>query len=258
MKRLGFRMLMLSLVGLACAAPMLPGKDKVIQAAAKQSDLDQPIAWLEEAKRNYGAVKDYTCTLVTQENVKGKLLDRNVIQLKIKTQPFSVHMRWLQPEKSKKQEVLFVQGKNNNKMRVKNNLIFPNIVGYVSVDVNDPRVMEHSRHTIVEAGIGSMIDQSLAQWQKDRTVGKTNVATQEYLYNNRKCIRVELTRLEKSPAFEFCRTVIYLEKESKLPIRLENYGWPRPGTPADGELMEEFSYVNLQFNVDLKDADFNK
>ena len=52
--------------------------------------------------------------------------------------------------------------------------------------------------------------------------------------------------------------MIYLEKESKLPIRLENYDWPRQGGPAGGELLEMFSYINIAWNTGLKDADFNK
>jgi hypothetical protein len=65
-----------------------------------------------------------------------------------------------------------------------------------------------------------------------------------------------LTRVEKNPSFYCHRTVVYLEKESKMPIRLENYDWPRQGGPAGGELLEMFGYVNLQFNIGLKDADF--
>jgi hypothetical protein len=52
--------------------------------------------------------------------------------------------------------------------------------------------------------------------------------------------------------------VIYLEKASKMPIRLENYAWPQKGGLADGDLLEQFSYVNIQFNNGLKDAELNK
>ena len=153
----------------------LNGKDKqVIPAVAlAQADLDQAIVWMQEAKRNYAAVKDYSCMLVSQEQVNGKLLDQNFIQLKMKTEPFSVHMRWAAPEKSKGQEVVFVLGKNNNKMRVKSNLLVNKVVGFVSIDPTDPRVMEHSWHTILEAGMGNMIEQNLRQWELARKNGKT-------------------------------------------------------------------------------------
>jgi hypothetical protein len=236
----------------------LIGKDKQIipVAAVAQADLDQAIAWMQEGKRNYTAVKDYTCMLVSQENVNGKLLDANYIQLKMKAEPFSVHMRWAAPEKSKGQEVAFVLGKNNNKMRVNSKLLGGGL--WLSIDPNDKRVTQHSRHNILEAGIGNMIEQTLVQWDKDRKLGKTAVKTAVFLCNGKSCHKVELTRLAKDPAFYCHRTVIYLEKESKLPIRLDNYDWPREGGPAGGELLESFSYVNLEFNVGLKDADFNK
>lgn len=236
------------------------GQDKgVVPAALKQTELDQPIAWLQEAKRNFGAVKDYSCYMTSQENVNGKLLEKNVIYLRFKSEPFSIHMRWLEPKKSENQEVIYVHGKNNNKMRVKSNLLVQKLTGFVSVDVNDKRVTEHSRHTIIEAGIGNMIDQCLLQAAKDRELGKTKVApVTEYSFAGRKCLRVELTRVERDAAHYCYRTVVYLEKESKMPIRMENYDWPRAGGPTGGELLEMFSYSNITFNSGLKDADFNK
>ncbi len=256
MNRFGFRMVTVISLGVALLGSAA-AQQGVIPAAAKQSDLDQPLEWLQEARRNYTAVKDYTCTLVTQENVRGKLQDKSIINLKIKAEPFSVHMRWLEPEKSLNQEVIFVQGKNNNKMRVKSNLVLAKSF-FVSIDTNDKRVTEHSRHTILEAGIGNMIEQHISQWEKDRQIGKTIVKTEDYVCYDRKCIRIELTRTAKNPAFYCHRTVIFLEKESKLPILLENYDWPTADGPEGGELLEKFGYVRLQFNVGLKDADFNK
>jgi Protein of unknown function (DUF1571) len=236
-----------------------PGQEKkVIPAAVKQTPLDEPIAWMEQAKHNFTAVKDYSCTLLSQESVGGKLQEQNVIQLKMMNAPFSIHMRWLLPKASEGQEVIYVHGKNNNKMRVKSNVLGQKILGFMSLDPQDKRVTEHSRHTILEAGIGNMIDQTLRQWYKDRDLGKTKVSIQAFVYNNRQVHKIELTRMEKDAAFYCHRTVIYLEKESKLPIRLENYDWPRQGGPAGGELLEMFSYINIAWNTGLKDADFNK
>jgi len=233
------------------------GNDKqVIPATAvMQADLDQAISWIQEAKRNYAAVKDYSCMLVSQEKVNGKLLDANYIQLRMKTEPFSVSMRWVAPESNKGQEVVFVVGKNNNRMRVKSKET--GILGFVSIETNDKRVMAHSRHTINEAGIGNLIDQTILQWDRDRKVGKTTVTIAPYTCNGKACQRIEMVRTVKDPSFYCYRSVIYLEKDSKLPIRLDNYDWPTAANP-NGELLESFSYVNLEFNVGVKDAEFNK
>ncbi|MCS7047438.1 MAG: DUF1571 domain-containing protein [Gemmataceae bacterium] len=229
-------------------------------AAAPQpvSPLDQPIAWLQEAKRNYGAVQDYTCTMISRENIRGRLKDENVVQMKFRVTPFSVYLRWLSPPEVRNQEVVYVHGRNNNQMRVHAKGLIKGAVGFVSIDVNDPRVLEHSRHTILEAGIGNLIDQTLAHFLLERQINRTEVRIAEYDYDKRRCLRIENTRSERHPRFYAYRSVIYLDKESKLPIRNENYDWPRPGGPAGGELLESFSYVNLQFNVGLTDRDFNK
>ena len=43
-----------------------------------------------------------------------------------------------------------------------------------------------------------------------------------------------------------------------MPIRMENYDWPQQGGSLEGDLLESFSYVNLQFNTGLRDEEFNK
>lgn len=230
----------------------------VVPARAELSPLDQPIAWLSEGKRNFSVVKDYTCHLVSRERVKGVLLDQNIIEFKSKSEPFSVSMRWLAPDKFKGQEVVYVTGKNSGKMRVKSNFLGAGIVGFVNVDPTDPRVFQHSRHTIVEAGIANMIEQNLKHWQLSKSYGKTKVTVGESKYDKRDCIRIEITTTERHAGAYCYRSIIYLEKESKIPIRLEIFDWPRQGAPDDGELLETYSYVGLRFNTGLKDDEFNK
>ena len=227
-------------------------------APAAPAPLDQAIAWMQEAKRNYGAVKDYTCTLISRESIQGKMQkEDNIIQMKFRTTPFSVYMRWLAPSASKNQEVAYVAGKNNNQMRVQSKGILK-LTGFHSIATDDPRVLEHSRHTINDAGIGKLIDATLAAWTVDRQLGRTVTRIAEYEYNNRRCLRIENIRSERRPQYYAHRGVIFLELESKLPIRNENYEWPRQGGPATGELFEVYSYTDLRFNVGLTDRDFNK
>ncbi|MSQ97296.1 MAG: DUF1571 domain-containing protein [Gemmataceae bacterium] len=235
------------------------GQDKVIPAAnLVRSSLDQPIEYLLEAKRNYTVVKDYSCIMVSQERVGGKLGETNMMQMKVKAAPFSVWMKWIAPDKSKNQEVAFVAGKNNNKMKVKSNLLVIKAVGFLSIAPDDPRVLERSRHTILEAGIGNSIEQNLRHWQLARQAGKSKATISEAEFNKRACIRVEIVSTERVKDSYCCRTVLFFEKISKLPIHLENYDWPRQGGPSGGELLESFGYMNLQFNTGLKDSEFEK
>ncbi len=226
-------------------------------AAPGVRPIDQAMAWMQDAKRNYTAVKDYTCTMVSRENVKGKLKEESIVQTKFRVSPFSIYMRWLSPPELKNQEVAYMHGKNNNQMRVHSKGILK-IAGFVSVDVNDPRVLEHSRHTIYEAGIGHLIDHTLRCWETDRKIGRSQMQIAEYDYDNRRCLRLEAVRPERRPEYYAYRSVIFLDKDSKLPIRHESYDWPRAGGPPTGELLESYSYVDLRFNVGLTDKDFSR
>ena len=58
------------------------------------------------------------------------------------------------------QEVAFVQGKNADKLRVRNVGVLK-VAGFISIDIDDKRALEHSRHTIREAGIGNLIDRTV-------------------------------------------------------------------------------------------------
>ena len=233
-------------------APVVPASANV------PSPFDQPLAWFLDAKRNFTAVQDYSCTLTKRENVNGTLSDDHFIEAKFRTQPFSVYMRWLAPSKYYGQEVAFVLGRNNNKMRVHSKGLIKGSIGFVSLDINDRRVLELSRHTIYDAGIGNLIEQSIKSLDIEKQIAKTQVHISEVQFDNRPCLRVELVRQEKRPQFDFYRTVFYLDKDAKLPVRAENYEWPRTGGPPTGELVEQVSFTNLRWNIGLTDKEFNK
>jgi hypothetical protein len=227
-------------------------------SAVVGNPFDQPYVWLSEARRNFAVVKDYTCTLAKRENINGVLSDEHIIEAKFRSQPFSVYMRWLAPAKLYGQEAAFIQGVNGNKMRVHSKGVIKGAVGFVSLDLNDRRVTEQSRHTINDAGIGNMIDQAYKYVEGERQIGKGQVRTTEVMYDNRRCLRVEMIRGERRLPTDFYRTVLYLDKDSKLPIRAENYDWPRQGGTPGGDLMELVSFSNLRWNQGLTEKEFNK
>ena len=89
--------------------------------------------------------------------------------------------------------------------------------------------------------------------------GRTQVRMAEYEYNKRRCVRVEMIHPDnRSRQYLFYRTVVYFDKQSHLPIRIENYDWPRRGGDANGDLTESYSYANLQLNVGVAEAVFNR
>jgi hypothetical protein len=225
-------------------------------APTPQSPLDQPLRLIAEAQQAYMTVYSYECVLISQERVNGKLQPQKVMQMTFRKNPFSVYMKWLAPKEDLGQEVCFVEGRNQNAMKVLPAGLFKGM-GWKTIQINDPMVMQHSRHTIMEAGFGNWIDRFGKSWAAERITGKTQVQTAEYEYNKRRCIRVETIHTARDRLSYCYRTVIYFDVEKHLPVRLECYDWPRQGGPPEGELLECFSYINLNFNIPIQEALFD-
>ena len=247
-----------SLLGLAVTAGANPqGGPPAQQAPAVAAPLDDPLRLIDNARRSMEGIRDYTCLLVKRERLRGELQPENLVSMKVRNRPFCVYMRWLRPKQFDGQEVCYMQGKNNGQMRAQSPGIL-GLAGFISVDVDDPRVIANSRHTILEAGIGNLIERMAKAWEQERAWGLTQVSLADYEYNRRRCTRVE-TIHPTNPGNRFTsyRTVMYFDKEHHLPIRIEVYDWPRQGGSRDGELLEVYSYADLKLNVGLKDETFN-
>src|SRR5437016_5386397 len=66
------------------------------QGPAPQSSnpMDPPLRLLAEARGSYKEIKDYACLFIKRERIRGQLQPENLIQLKVRSQPFSVYMQW--------------------------------------------------------------------------------------------------------------------------------------------------------------------
>jgi hypothetical protein len=219
--------------------------------------IDQAIRLIEKAKAAYEKITDYECVLVKREKLGDSLSPNHLIQLKVRTSPFCVSMCWNEPKTCAGQEVCYVAGKHEGKMRVKPAGLL-GAVGFVSVDPNDPRVRKTTRHSITQAGIGNVIEMAAKGWPLEKEWGLTEVKVGAFLYAKRKCMRVEMTHPTQADGkFLYHKNVIYFDEETALPIRIENYDWPeKPGQPP--ELLEVFCYLNLKINPGLADSCFDR
>ncbi len=246
------------------SSPPPPSAPQPMETTAPQapapaaSPMDEPIRLIQEAQKAYQEVRDYTCLLVKRERMNGTMPPEAVMEMKVRTKPFSVYLKWIQPRTEAGQEVCYVAGRNDGKMRVHPKGVLGSFAGFVSLDVNDPRVRRLSRRNITEAGIGNPIERFSASWEIERRDKLTDqVKVAEYEYNRRRCMRVETIHpTNGNGRFNYYRDVVYFDKQTHLPIRLEFYDWPRQaGDP--GQLVESYSFANMRINIGLGDEVFN-
>ena len=224
-------------------------------AGPAPASMEIPVRLIAEARQSYQGVTDYTCLFVKQENLHGQLQPQNLINMWARTKPFSVYMYWKKPNEG--QEACYVAGRNSGMMRAHSTGLI-GAVGFVSLDPSDPRCLENSRHPITDAGVGRLIERLADRWELENRVNKTIVHIAEYDYDKRRCIRVDTLHPDNTgKEFLFYRTVVYFDKTTRLPIRLDNYDWPRPGGDPNGALMESYSYAGLKLNVGVPDSTFD-
>src|SRR5437899_1253652 len=146
-------MIAVTIAALLLAASISPPASS---QAPPASPLDEPLRLVADAKQAYQGIRDYTCTMIKKERLNGQLQPDNVVRMKVRNLPFSVYLGWVAPKESAGQEACYVAGKNNGQMRVHSQGVL-GVVGFVTMPVNDPRVLANTKHSITEAGIGNLI-----------------------------------------------------------------------------------------------------
>jgi hypothetical protein len=245
------RALAVGILGLlASSAPAQPQAPSPVERAGQL---------IADAQASFAHVRDYTATLVRQERVGGQLQPEQFVDVRIRQQPFSAYLKWVSPKHLAGQEAIYVAGKNRNEIRAKGTGILA-AAGYVSLPTNDPRVMRNSRHSIKESGIGNLLNVLSRAYETERRLPADQVKATfaQYAFEKRPCTRMEVTHHVYNAELYCHRCVVYFDNETKLPVRVEVYGWPTPKGNPNGELLECYSYIDLKLNVGLTDASFEE
>jgi len=201
-------------------------------------------------------VKDYTCTLVKQERIDGKLLDKEYMFTKVRQEPFSVYMCFLKPDDVKGREVIYVHGANGGNLLAHEGRGLASKIGMVSLKPNSALAMKGNRYAITEVGIYNLTRRLVEVAENDRLFGECDVSITPSKINARKCTMMQVVHPVPRKNFLFHVARIYVDDEMNVPVRYEAYEWPEKagGPPV---LTEEYTYLNMQLNVGLKDSDFD-
>lgn len=218
--------------------------------------MDKPVELIKDALQAYEKINDYKCTLFQLERFKGKLQAEAVLNVQATTKPFQIHMKWVEPRASRGQEAIYSPGKDAQKMRVKG-AGFLGAVGFITLDIKDPKACANNRHTIDEAGLENLIRRLHDGWIEDAKRSGTQVLVSQNICMDKECVCVELTHPDSQEGyFLFYKNIVYFDKVTKLPLKIENYSWPKDGEAAP--LEESYSYKDLVTNSGLDLSVFQK
>lgn len=222
---------------------------------AARENISLALAKLAESRARFSKVNDYSCTFIKRERINGKLLAPHSMAMKARVAPSSIYFKFLSPNAGR--EAIYVQGRNGGKLVAHDVGIGRLVAGTLHLDPNGSRAMEDNRHPITEAGLAHMLESLDKHWKVELKPGESQVTiTDHILVGSRPCTQIETLHHERIKGLQFSKVRVFIDHELGLPIRFEAYDWPKR-SGAQGELMEEYDYVNLRINVGLKEIDFD-
>jgi len=211
------------------------------------------------------SVQDYTAKLVKRERINDELGDYEFMYAKIRNRkvqngdtvvPFSVYLAFLKPSTVKGREVIFVENQNQGRVLAHEGGM-KRMLGTHALEPTGWLAMQGQRYPITDIGIENLVTKLIERGERDKRHGECGVRFLEGAkVSDRACTVIEVTHPEKVGPYDFHIAQIFLDNEYKLPVRYAAYTWPKVAG-GDPEILEEYTYQDIQFNVGLSDSDFD-
>jgi hypothetical protein len=155
--------------------------------------------------------------------------------------------------------VIFVAGRNDGKLIV-HEVGLRALAGTMELNPDDPKVMATNRHLITEVGIAKIIESAIDIWNNEKkTLDPANIEVRRVSSveaGGVECEAVEIMHHHQQPGLIYQVGRVYVDKQSRLPVQGELYGWPEKAG-EDPPLLEQYTYSNIKTNVGLTDSDFD-
>jgi hypothetical protein len=195
-----------------------------------------------------------------QENVGGNVQEAQMMEVKVRHEPFSVYLKFRYPQNLNGQQAIYVRGQNEGKL-IGHGVGLQRKLGTHKLDPEGLIAMRGNKYPITEMGVLNLVDKLLEVGYRDSKFGECDVTYTEGVKigakdAQRECTMIQVVHPIPRQNFIFNIARIFVDKELNIPIRYESYSWPRKAgeTPT---LLEAYTYMNLRTNVGLTDADFD-
>ena len=225
-----------------------------------------------KARRDYirENVSDYTCWLVKRERLGGKLQPYQYARLSVRcertdaagtTTPLAVFMRYSRPAEIRDRRVLYVSDRVNGDVLVrKGGLLLSDVK--ISLDPNSQAAKRESNYPITEVGFDKIMERLVELARQDIAVDPEGENTTVKYFENAKvgdrvCTRIQIEHPVFNDEFKFHRAQLFVDDQLRMPVRLVVHDWPEE-RGWEPRLMEEYTYLRLELNVGLSEADFSE
>lgn len=190
----------------------------------------------------------------TKTEVVGKQTISQTIRMKVRHEPFSVYMQFVEPHAGR--EVIFVEGRNNNNLLV-HEAGFASLIGTLELAPTGSQAMSENRYPITKAGIQKMMEAVIEQWEAETKYGETEVKYfEDARIGDMKCRVIESSHPQPRRQFKFHVTRVWIDEKSGLPVRVQQFGFPvKSGVKPP--VVEDYTFTDIKAEVRLTDRDFD-
>jgi hypothetical protein len=223
---------------------------------AREHPLKAAIRLAESSLKSLEPVKDYEATLTKRELVGNQIVEHAML-IRFREEPFSVYLRFVDANAGR--EVMYVEGQYQNKILAHEGPgSLKSLVGTVALSPESEEVRSESRHSITDIGLRNMLKIIIGRWEEESKYGECEVQYYpQAKLDQRECLVIECTHPRPRKQFKFHISRLFIDKETNLPVRSENYGYSLQPN-ARPPLLEEYTYSSLRTNVQLTDRDFDR
>ncbi|MBO5438907.1 MAG: DUF1571 domain-containing protein [Thermoguttaceae bacterium] len=226
----------------------------VLNSLEGEHPLLAPMRWADESAQYMQAnVRDYTCTVTKRERINGILGKEEIMDAKVRHEPFSVYMKFTSPRRFSGREVIYVENANSGNL-LAHGVGLEALAGTMHLSPTGRLAMKGNLHPITDFGVLNLARQLIR-------VGEVNIQKDSFDVNyfdaeiaGRACVCIEVLNQKRRDDVLFCKAHIYVDRELNIPIRYVSWGWGKNG---DFPLLEEYTYSNIKLNVGLTDQDFD-
>ncbi|MGC1276503.1 MAG: DUF1571 domain-containing protein [Planctomycetaceae bacterium] len=241
--------------GQICQGQAPPADDAKAPEETGEHPLKAAIKLTGQARQAAKELGDYTAIFSKREVVRGQMF-ASQMRMKFRPEPLSVYLRFVNPEHAGR-EVLYVEGRNNGQMLAHEAGGIKSLVGTVSVDPNGQMALAEARHSVTHIGIENLAVGVAAQWERESAFGECDVKYyNEAKLGERPVLVIESSHPTRRKQFQFAVTRLWLDKETRLPVRCQQYDFPAaPG--GEPVLVEDYTYTDIKSEAELTEADFD-
>lgn len=247
---------------LTAQAPVETDDASLSPEQLSERTLVRKVEMLKKGVKFLESTPDYTAQFMKRELVNGELLEEQTMAMKLRHEPFSIYLKWMDFEVGR--EVMYVDGVNDGKMLVHSGGWKARLPAILMAP-DCTLAMKEARYPVTRAGLLSLATTIIDYNSQDLVARNYSRCVQldDQMVGDRSCATFILEYFDRDSSKEYRKSVTLIDKEWCVPLYIKNFGWPgedfnqEDADLDESTLIEHYTYSDVKFRSSLSALDFD-